>query len=45
MTANANMIAVVRGVEKAGIQPEKFAGGHGGVGDYAPLAQLVGPAR
>ena len=45
MTANENMIAVVRGVEKAGIQPERFAGGHGAVGDYAPLAQLVGPAR
>ena len=29
------------GVERAGIQPEKFAGGHGAVGDYAPLAQAV----
>jgi len=39
---NPNMVAVVRGVEKAGIMPEKFAGGHGGIGDYAPLAAAVG---
>ena len=45
MAANPNLVAVVRGVEKAGIQPEKFAGGHGAVGNYPDLAKLVGPAR
>jgi hypothetical protein len=29
-------------VKKAGIQPVKFAGGHGSTGDYAPLAPLEG---
>jgi hypothetical protein len=29
-------------VKKAGISPLKFAGGHGGVADYAPLAALEG---
>jgi glyoxylase-like metal-dependent hydrolase (beta-lactamase superfamily II) len=43
--ANPNMVAVVRGVEKAGIQPEKFAGGHGGIGNYADLVKAVGPAN
>jgi glyoxylase-like metal-dependent hydrolase (beta-lactamase superfamily II) len=38
---NPLMVSVVRGVERAGIQPERFAGGHGSVGDYAPLAQAV----
>jgi hypothetical protein len=38
---NPNMVSVVRAVEKAGIQPERFAGGHGGVGNYADLAQAV----
>lgn len=35
------LAAVVEGVTKAGIQPAKFAGGHGGSGDYAPLAELA----
>jgi len=39
--ANPNMVAIVRGVEKAGIAPEKFAGGHGAVGNYADLVQAV----
>jgi len=43
--ANPNMVAVVRGVEKFGIQPDKFAGGHGAVGNYADLARAVGGAR
>lgn len=29
--------AIVKGLKKAGIAPEKLAGGHGGVGDYADL--------
>lgn len=28
-------------VDKAGIRPARFAGGHGSVGDYAPLAALA----
>src|SRR5262252_2044898 len=36
------LAALVAGVKKAGIAPAKFAGGHGGVGDYAPLAALEG---
>jgi glyoxylase-like metal-dependent hydrolase (beta-lactamase superfamily II) len=39
--ANPGMIAVMRGVEKAGIQPERFAGGHGAVGNYADLVRAV----
>jgi glyoxylase-like metal-dependent hydrolase (beta-lactamase superfamily II) len=39
---NPGLAALVSGVKKAGITPEKFAGGHGGVGDYAPLAALEG---
>jgi glyoxylase-like metal-dependent hydrolase (beta-lactamase superfamily II) len=35
-------VALVDGVKKAGITPEKFAGGHGGVADYAPLAERAG---
>jgi glyoxylase-like metal-dependent hydrolase (beta-lactamase superfamily II) len=33
--------AVVAGVKKAGIAPERFAGGHGGVAEYAPLQKLA----
>ena len=36
------LAALVAGVKKAGIQPDKFAGGHGSTGDYAPLAALEG---
>jgi glyoxylase-like metal-dependent hydrolase (beta-lactamase superfamily II) len=39
--ANAGMIALVSAVKKAGIEPERFAGGHGFVGNYADLEQLV----
>ena len=39
--ANPGMVAVVRGVEKMGIKPEKFAGGHGAVGNYADLVKAV----
>ena len=39
---NPALAALVAGVKKAGIAPAKFAGGHGGVGDYAPLAALEG---
>jgi glyoxylase-like metal-dependent hydrolase (beta-lactamase superfamily II) len=35
------LAAVVNAVRQAGITPLRFAGGHGGVGDYAPLAALA----
>jgi len=39
---NPALAALVAGVKKAGIAPTRFAGGHGSVGDYAPLAALEG---
>jgi hypothetical protein len=36
------MAALVAGVKTAGISPAKFAGGHGSVADYAPVAALEG---
>jgi glyoxylase-like metal-dependent hydrolase (beta-lactamase superfamily II) len=39
--ANPNLAAVVRGVQKHGLAPERFAGGHGNTAPYAPLAKLV----
>jgi len=41
MTADAAMISVVKGVDKIGIKPERFAGGHGFVDNYSVLVQLV----
>jgi hypothetical protein len=32
--------ALVAGVKRAGISPARFAGGHGAVADYEPLAAL-----
>ncbi|MSP94150.1 MAG: MBL fold metallo-hydrolase [Alphaproteobacteria bacterium] len=43
--SNPNLVAVVRGMEKAGVMPEKFAGGHGSVGNYADIVRVVGTAR
>ncbi|HKC06071.1 MAG TPA: MBL fold metallo-hydrolase [Methylomirabilota bacterium] len=39
---NPALASLVAGVKKAGITPAKFAGGHGGAADYAPLAALEG---
>jgi glyoxylase-like metal-dependent hydrolase (beta-lactamase superfamily II) len=39
---NPALAALVAGVKRAGISPARFAGGHGAVGDYAPLAALEG---
>ena len=39
---NAGLVAVVNTVKAAGIQPERFAGGHGSTSDYASLARLAG---
>jgi hypothetical protein len=36
------LAALVAGVKTAGIAPAKVAGGHGSVGDYAPLGALEG---
>lgn len=36
------LAALVAGVKRAGIEPQRFAGGHGAVADYAPLAVLEG---
>jgi glyoxylase-like metal-dependent hydrolase (beta-lactamase superfamily II) len=45
MMSNPNLVAIVNGVQKAGIQPERFAGGHGAVGNYADVARVVQGAR
>jgi len=39
---NSPLAAVVNAVKQAGISPIRFAGGHAGIGDYAPLAALAG---
>jgi glyoxylase-like metal-dependent hydrolase (beta-lactamase superfamily II) len=39
---NPGQAALVAAVKRAGIEPLKFAGGHGSVADYAPLAALEG---
>jgi glyoxylase-like metal-dependent hydrolase (beta-lactamase superfamily II) len=39
---NPGQAALVAAVKKAGITPERFAGGHGSVAEYAPLAALEG---
>jgi hypothetical protein len=39
---NPGLLSVVRTVDRAGLEPQRFAGGHGGVADYAPLAKLAG---
>jgi glyoxylase-like metal-dependent hydrolase (beta-lactamase superfamily II) len=36
------LAAIANAVRRAGIQPLRFAGGHGSTGDYAPLAGLAG---
>ncbi len=38
---NPNLASVVHAVEKLGIQPTKFGGGHGTLGDYVQAAALV----
>jgi glyoxylase-like metal-dependent hydrolase (beta-lactamase superfamily II) len=39
---NPGLASVVNTVKRAGLQPERFAGGHGGTADYQMLARLVG---
>ena len=40
---NPGLISVVNTVKRAGLQPERFAGGHGSTADYQLLTRLVGP--
>ena len=35
-------MSVVNTVKRTGIEPERFAGGHGSSAEYAPLAKLAG---
>ena len=39
---NPGLAAVVNTVKRAGLQPDRFAGGHGSIADYQMLARLVG---
>jgi glyoxylase-like metal-dependent hydrolase (beta-lactamase superfamily II) len=39
--ANPGTIALVKGVQKMGIEMDRMAGGHGGVGNFADLANTV----
>jgi glyoxylase-like metal-dependent hydrolase (beta-lactamase superfamily II) len=39
---NPGLISVVNTVKRAGLQPDKFAGGHGSTADYQGLVKLVG---
>ena len=38
---NPGLASVVNTVKRAGLQPERFAGGHGSTADYAALTRLV----
>ena len=39
---NPGLVSVVNTVKRAGLEPERFAGGHGSVSDYQSLARLAG---
>ena len=39
---NPGLMSVVNTVKRAGLQPERFAGGHGSTADYQSLVRLVG---
>jgi glyoxylase-like metal-dependent hydrolase (beta-lactamase superfamily II) len=39
---NPGLVSVVNTVKRAGLQPERFAGGHGSTADYQSLVKLVG---
>jgi glyoxylase-like metal-dependent hydrolase (beta-lactamase superfamily II) len=40
-SSNPNLAALIAGVEKWGLQPEKMSGGHGTVADYAAGARVA----
>jgi glyoxylase-like metal-dependent hydrolase (beta-lactamase superfamily II) len=39
--ANPQTIALVKGIQKMGIQMDRMAGGHGGIGNYADLVKTI----
>ena len=39
---NPGLASVVNTVKRAGLQPERFVGGHGSIADYQMLTRLVG---
>ena len=41
VSANPNVLALVKSVDKWGIKPERFAGGHGSTGPYADVTQAL----
>jgi glyoxylase-like metal-dependent hydrolase (beta-lactamase superfamily II) len=43
--SNAMVAALVKGVDKWGIKPERFAGGHGSTGPYADVVQAAQKAQ
>ena len=43
--SNPNLASVIHAVDKLGLKPTKFAGGHGGVGDYAQAEAVVKAAE
>ncbi len=43
--SNPGLASVIHGVEKWGLKPEKFSGGHGTIGDYAQAAAVVKAAE
>jgi len=44
-SSNPNLASVVHAVDRLGVKPVKFAGGHGSVGDYAQAAAVVKAAE
>jgi len=43
--SNPNLASVIHAVDKLGLKPVKFAGGHGSVGDYAQAEKVVKAAE
>jgi glyoxylase-like metal-dependent hydrolase (beta-lactamase superfamily II) len=43
--SNPNLASVIHAVDKLGLKPTKFAGGHGSVGDYAQAEAVVKAAE
>jgi len=43
--SNPMLVSIVQGVEKWGINPENFSGGHGTIGSYAQMAGVVKAAQ
>ena len=40
--SNPALVQIVDAVKKAGVQPDRFAGGHGAIGNYADVVRVVG---